>query len=30
MVLQARDLLVDGVSQRVVPRDARGAIYEIE
>ncbi|MFL5246033.1 MAG: clan AA aspartic protease [Gemmataceae bacterium] len=30
IVLEALDLLVDCKSQRVVPRDPRGAIYEIE
>ena len=30
MVLEGLDLLVDCQTQRVVPRDPRGAIYEIE
>jgi predicted aspartyl protease len=30
IVLEALDLLVDCKTQRVVPRDPRGAIYEIE
>jgi len=30
IVLEDRDLLVDCTAQRVVPRDPRGAIYEIE
>jgi predicted aspartyl protease len=30
IVLQALDLLVDARTQRVVPRDPRGPIYEIE
>lgn len=30
IVLEDLDLLVDCVAQRVVPRDPRGAIYEIE
>ena len=30
IVLEALDLLVDCKNQRVVPRDPRGAIYEIE
>jgi predicted aspartyl protease len=30
IVLEALDLLVDCQAQRVVPRDPRGAIYEIE
>jgi predicted aspartyl protease len=30
MVLEGLDLLVDCQAQRVVPRDPRGAIYEIE
>ena len=30
IVLEALDLLVDCTHQRVVPRDPRGAIYEIE
>jgi hypothetical protein len=30
IVLEDLDLLVDCVTQRVVPRDPRGAIYEIE
>jgi predicted aspartyl protease len=30
IVLEALDLLVDCQRQRVVPRDPRGAIYEIE
>ena len=30
IVLEALDLLVDCQNQRVVPRDPRGAIYEIE
>ncbi|MGO9465718.1 MAG: retroviral-like aspartic protease family protein [Isosphaeraceae bacterium] len=30
MVLEGLDLLVDCTAQRVVPRDPRGAIYEIE
>ena len=30
IVLEALDLLVDCTNQRVVPRDPRGAIYEIE
>lgn len=30
IVLEALDLLVDCKSQRVVPRDPRGAVYEIE
>ena len=30
IVLEALDLLVDSKLQRVVPRDPRGAIYEIE
>jgi predicted aspartyl protease len=30
MVLEGLDLLVDCTAQRVIPRDPRGAIYEIE
>jgi predicted aspartyl protease len=30
LVLEALDLLVDCKTQRVVPRDPRGAVYEIE
>jgi len=30
IVLEALDLLVDCQAQRVVPRDPRGAVYEIE
>ena len=30
IVLEDLDLLLDCVAQRVVPRDPRGAIYEIE
>jgi len=30
IVLEALDLLIDCVAQRVVPRDPRGPIYEIE
>jgi hypothetical protein len=30
IVLEALDLLVDCKNQRVVPRDPRGAVYEIE
>jgi predicted aspartyl protease len=30
IVLEDLDLLVDCIAQRVVPRDPRGAIYEIE
>jgi hypothetical protein len=30
IVLEDLDLLVDCTAQRVVPRDPRGAIYEIE
>ncbi len=30
IVLEDLDLLLDCVGQRVIPRDPRGAIYEIE